>query len=128
MERKFIIITNNPLVQQKLGEEYRVDFSDISYEDILKKVRDCIHVGHHLLSHPLSGSIKPNETPYKSIMISGNKEQLDLESMEIIENALCALKKFVIKERDYKPNVYEDFQLIDYTLIESAIPSAVAGL
>ena len=126
MKSKFIIITNNPLVKEKLGEEYRIEFSDISYEDILIKVRDHVYEGYTLLSHPLSGSVKPNETPYKSVMISGDKDRLDLQSMEIIENTLQTVKKFVLKSDKYTPAVYEDFQLIDYTLIESAIPSAIA--
>ena len=126
MKEKFIIITNNPLVEKKLGEEYRILFYDISYEDILKKVRDRVYEGHLLLSHPLSGSVKPNETPYKSVMVAGKKGDLDMQSMEIIENALQALRKFELKNDKYKPEVYEDFQLIDFTLIESALPSASA--
>lgn len=126
MNEKFVVITNNPLVKEKLGEEYRILYYDISYEDILKKVRDRIYEGYQLLSHPLSGSVKPNETPYKSVMISNKKSNLDMHSMEIIENALQAIRKFEQKSDLYKPEVYEDFQLIDFTLIESAIPSAIA--
>jgi len=126
MKTNFMILTNNPLVEKELGEEYRVLYYDISYEDILKKVRDRIYEGYLLLSHPLSGSVKPNETPYKSVMITSEKDQLDMQSMEIIENALQALRKFELKSDKYKPEVYEDFQLIDYTLIESAISSAIA--
>ena len=126
MKEKFVVITNNPLVKEKLGEEYRILYYDISYEDILKYVRDRIYEGYQLLSHPLSGSVKPNETPYKSVMISNKKSHLDMQSMEIIENALQAIRKFEQKSDLYKPEVYEDFQLIDFTLIESAIPSAIA--
>lgn len=126
MKEKFIIITNNPMVQEKMGEEYSVLYFDISYEEVLKKVRDYIHEGYLLLSHPLSGSVKPNETPYKSVMISNERAHLDIQSTEIIENALQAIQKFELKSDRYKPEVYEDFQLIDYTLIESAIPAAIA--
>ncbi|MGL6198311.1 MAG: GrdX family protein [Lachnospiraceae bacterium] len=126
MNEKFVVITNNPLVKEKLGEEYRILYYDISYEDILKKVRDRVYEGYELLSHPLSGSVKPNETPYKSVMISNKKSHLDMQSMEIIENALQAIRKFEQKSDLYKPEVYEDFQLIDFTLIESAMPSAIA--
>ena len=69
----YMIITNNPMVRDKLGETHNVIYQEISYEDILKDVRDRIHEGHTLLSHPLSGSVKPNETPYKSIMVSEKK-------------------------------------------------------
>ena len=126
MKENFVIVTNNPLVKIKLGEECQVEYDDISYEDILKKVRDYIYLGHQLLSHPLSGSVKPNETPYKSTMISKESKKLDLQSVTIIENVLQAIRKFEDKSDRYKPEVYEDFQLIDFTLIDSAIPSAKA--
>ena len=61
----YIVITNNPLVFEKLKDEHKVIYKEISYEEILKEARDRIHDGHRLLTHPLSGSVKPNETPYK---------------------------------------------------------------
>lgn len=124
MFANFMIVTNNPLVKTKLGKEFHVEYHDSSYEDILKKVRDYIYVGHQLLSHPLSGSVKPNETPYKSTMLARNAEAVDIPSVEIIENVLQVIKKFEMKSTQYKSEVYADFQLIDFTLINSAIPSA----
>ena len=67
MNTGFMIITNNPLVQEKLGEDYHVEYEELSYEDTLKKVQKMIFQGYKLLTHPLSGSVKPNETPYKSV-------------------------------------------------------------
>lgn len=120
----YMIITNNPMVRDKLGETHNVVYQEISYEDILKDVRDRIHEGHTLLSHPLSGSVKPNETPYKSIMVSEKKGAVDAQGLAIIENAIQACGKFAFRSDKYKPEVYSDFQLIDLTLIESGITSA----
>ncbi len=111
MIKYYMIITNNPLVPKKLDDSRIVIYRDISYEDVLKEVRDRIHEGHRLLSHPLSGSVKPNETPYKSVMISTGKGEIDEESLAIIENAIQACRKFAFKSDMYKPSVYEDFQL-----------------
>lgn len=127
MGKEYMIITNNPLIREKLGESHTIIYKDISYEDVLKEVRDRIHEGHRLLSHPLSGSVKPNETPYKSVMISKGKGEIDEGSLSIIENAIQACRKFVFKSDRYKPEVYEDFRLIDWTLLESGIASADAG-
>lgn len=69
MRRSCLIITNNPVVFKKISDRYPVIYKDVSYGDILKEVRDRVHMGCRLLSHPLSGSVKPNETPYKSIMV-----------------------------------------------------------
>ena len=123
MEDRFIIITNNTLVKEKFGADYQVDYEELSYEDTLKKVRDKIYQGHRLLTHPLSGSVKPNETPYKSIMISTKTGGLDMQEMNIIESAIQACGKFQFKSDKYRSEVYDDFRLIDCTLIESAIPS-----
>lgn len=127
MKNDFIIITNNPLVEDRLGQEYEVDFTEISYEEVLKKVRDFVYNKHELLTHPLSGSVKPNETPYKSIMVSKNpKARYNTESMEIIDRAIAVVPKFEFKSDKYAEDVYDDFQYIDYALISSALPSATA--
>ncbi|HCR84812.1 GrdX family protein [Muricomes intestini] len=124
-QNNFEIITNNPLVLGKLRETHYVVYHDISYEEILKEVRDRIHEGHRLLSHPLSGSVKPKETPYKSIIITtGKGMEPDIESLELIENAIEACGKFAFKADLYGAGVYKDFQLIDWTLLKSALESA----
>lgn len=120
----FIIITNNTLVRDKFGNDYHVEYEELSFEDTLRKVRDKIYQGHRLLTHPLSGSVKPNETPYKSVMISEKPEGMDAHEMQIIESAIQACGKFQFKSDKYKEEVYDDFRLIDCTLIASAIPSA----
>ena len=120
MKKDYIIITNNPLVPQMLDEEHEVDYSEISYEDVLGKVRDRIHEGHLLLSHPLSGSVKP-------VMISRKAGKLDERSLSIIEGAIRSCAKFEFKSekyREFMPETFKDFQLIDWTLLQSAISSA----
>ena len=46
--------------------------------------------------------------------------------MEIIEHAINSCSKFEFKSDKYAEDVYDDFQYIDYTLIDSAMPSATA--
>ena len=46
------------------------------------------------------------------------------QAMQIIASAIQACGKFQFKSDLYKPQVYADFQLVDYTLISSALPSA----
>jgi hypothetical protein len=123
---KYIIVTNNPLVLEKHGDTHKVIYREVSYEDVLREVRDRIHEGHSMLTHPLSGSVKPNETPYKSIMISAERRAIDGESVALIESAIHACGKFEFKSDRYKPEVYKDFQIIDCTLIESGMASADA--
>lgn len=122
----YIIVTNNPLVLEKYGDTHNVIYKEVSYEDVLREVRDRIHEGHSLLTHPLSGSVKPNETPYKSIMISEERRRIDEGSVALVENAIHSCGKFEFKSDRYRPEVYEDFKLIDCTLIESGMASADA--
>lgn len=119
---KYIIITNNPLVKEKYANK-EIEFYDNSYQDILQVVKNKIALGHKILTHPLSGSVKPKETPYKSIMISKDKAELDLNSLEIIERAIATAEKFVERKDKWTPKVLEDFQLVDFTLIDSAMES-----
>ena len=66
---EFVVVTNNPLVNEKYGSELTVDYADIPFRDVLCKVRDLIHQGHRLLTHPLSGSVKPHETPDRKSVV-----------------------------------------------------------
>ena len=106
-----------------LGQEFDVDYADITYREILCKVRDMIYEGHKLLTHPLSGSVKPNETPYKSILVAKKTGKMDVQDASIIENSIITADKFSVKFPEMPQSVREDFQLIDSTLIRSALMS-----
>lgn len=121
---KYMVITNNPLVRSRLDDTHEVIYLELSYEELLKVVRDRIYEGHRLLTHPLSGSVKPKETPYKSVLISERKEKVDGESVRLIKNAILVCQKFQDKSKYYKEEVYKDFQLVDWTLLESGLASA----
>ena len=124
MKKDFRIITNNPLVREKLGQDYQVEFYECSYEDVLEKVKDEVYRGCKLLTHPLSGSVKPNETPYKSVLISKDKGAVSADSLAIVENAIASCHKFQDRTGKYGKRAIEDFQLIDWTLLESGLASA----
>lgn len=118
------IVTNNKAVYEKYKGEIEIIYKeDSDMLDILKFVRDKIHKGHRLKTHPLSGSIKPNETPYKTIIISKNKGELDQDSLRIIEESILNVKKFIsIKPTpNWNKRVLNDFKVIDLSLIENAI-------
>ncbi|HZK26350.1 MAG TPA: GrdX family protein [Thermoclostridium sp.] len=122
---KAVVITNNLKVKQKYDKEYNVEFVDGSLLDVLIMVRDRIHEGHKLLTHPLAGSIKPNETPYKSVLISCNKGDLDLDSLLMISSNIETVQKFINikKPIEWKEKILEDFMVIDLDLISSGIES-----
>lgn len=119
-----IIITNNPYVNEKYKDRFEMNYKeDFNYLQILDFLRDKIHEGHKLLTHPLSGSIKPNETPYKTIMISKGKGSLDSDGLMIVEESIATAKKFMTDKPtpDWVERVLDDFRVIDLSLIENVI-------
>ncbi len=117
------IITNNPLVKQHYEDSsFTVEYSDVSYRQVLVLARDAIHSGAIINTHPLSGSVKPNETPYKSLALSKRKGAVDHESLRIIELSIETCDKFGPCRFELTERLRQDFMLIDHSLITGAIP------
>ena len=124
---KTILITNNPKIAEEVCSKNIeiMYFPDLDFMDILYKARDYIHLCYKLLTHPIVSSIKPYETPYKSIVLSVNNENIvDIESLELIENSIALSRNFLDKpRRKLTEAIDEDFKLIDYKLVVGAIES-----
>lgn len=124
MSKKAIIVTNNSLSYEVFKEKHEVVFIDGSLMDVFTATRNYIHMGYTLLTHPLSGSIKPNETPYKTIAISHEKQnELDLNSLTLIENSIETASKLLVnrQKKQWSESVLDDFRLIDFDLIKNAL-------
>jgi len=118
---KVKVITNNSMIYDLFSKDWDVDYLDTSYKGVLRETRDYIHKGYKLLTHPLSGSVKPNETPYKTILVSEDGNNLNLESLSIIEKSIESAEKFYISSKEISEEVLEDFREIDLSLIENVI-------
>lgn len=119
--KKMIIITNNPKVKEEV-QVREVLFKDTTYIGILEASRDLIHEGYELLSHPLYGSVKPNETPYRTVILKkGNR--LDINSLTLIEEAIITASKFQNNKKTPKwtESVQDDFRVIDYDIFYNTI-------
>lgn len=116
-----IIITNNIKVSNKYSD-YNVQYIDSeSMYEVLLVVRDLIHKGYKLLTHPMSGSLKSNQTPYKSILLIKKDDVMSFEDLELIESAIENYNKFIKNRKltNWPENIKKDFQTIDLSLIES---------
>ena len=116
------LITNNPKFNQAKFKDIEIEYFDISYLDVLKKVRDYVHDNYEVLTHPLYGSVKPNETIYRSILIK-RSEKLDITSINLISEAVGTFEKFRNNKRVplWTDRVKDDFSVIDHDLILNAI-------
>ena len=124
------IVTNNPLVKTVLSEYYTVEYNEgVGYRDILVKVRDMVYSGYELHTHPMAGSVKPNETMFKSIVVGTDMKSVEIEHCNLMMNALITCDKFKPLGIKYSEYHIKDFQLIDYTLLCGALDfDAIAGL
>lgn len=127
MRNRVIVVTNNQdvdLLEHDL-------FIDGTLPDVLRVCRDLVHKGHQLISHPLVSSVKPNETPYKSVVLTkGQGKQIDFQSLSIIEASIHTAER-MLKERPlpkYPERVLEDFRLIDRDLLATALSSLPMNL
>lgn len=124
MIEQFMVITNNPMSLERFKTNYLVKYIEGSTLEVFSEVRDRIHLGHKLLTHPLMSSIKPNETPYRTVLVTKQKYSgLDFDSLNIVENAIITTEKFIkdFNIPNWNESILQDFQLIDFDLIYHAI-------
>ena len=116
------LITNNPKFIEENLKDIEIEYLDMSYIDILRKVRDYVHENWEIVTHPLYGSVKPNETIYRTIVIK-EKNSLDITSVNLISDAILTFKKFRNNREvpQWTDRVKDDFSVIDHDLILNAI-------
>lgn len=130
--KDYLILTNNPLIVECLQGKgpWTIDFRpELKFREVLVTARDMVYAGHLLYTHPLSGSVKPNETPYKSVILSVEPHGMENDHAVMIANAIEVTDKFQILDWSHYEPAMKDFRLIDYTLICGAIGfDALSGL
>lgn len=125
----YYLVTNNPLVEEKYGN-YSNNLEVVSVEtkdcrQVLTTARDMIHQGKRLETHPMAGSVKPNQNPYKTIMLSNNQntEEESKDQLLIIENSIIKATELLNNRKlpEWEEKILKDFQFVDLSLIESGI-------
>lgn len=110
------IITNNPNIK----EYSKINFVEGSFEDVLLTVRDLVHSGYGLISHPLGASLRMFFSPYRSIIVSDEKEKTNEMHVQTIENSIENYRKHM-KERNPDIANKDDYALIDGELLKSSM-------
>lgn len=124
-----LIVTNNYKAAERYcsDQAFKVDYLEgQGYLDVLLRVRDYIHAGWHLLTHPQSSNLKPMQTPYKSVIVSETiSVQPYVRDIEMIESAIAGYEKFTVGKTlpAWTSAIRDDFCTVDLAVIASAVNS-----
>ena len=67
----YLIVTNNPMAAKEFAGQGEVRlYPEDTYREILVRARDLVYIGHRLCNHPLYGSLRPHEPPYRTVVLS----------------------------------------------------------
>ncbi len=105
-------------------------YYDTDVLDLFQRISQDVYGGYRLLTHPLTGSIRPDITPYKTVLVSADKEKdTDMDSVRLIENAIRYTKDlYRLREvpiyKKWGDDAKKDFQIIDLSIIERALEVA----
>lgn len=126
-----LVVTNNPQVKtylsgKKLDSYYDLIWIEGYTEDVLRNVRNLCHNNYRLLTHPLSGSIKPNHTPYKTVILEKSAlPVIELESIALAESGLAKTLALLADKPRLRtdPHCLDDFAVIDLDFFKSYLLS-----
>jgi len=125
MRKDVVLVTNNPCFQQSVDLS-RLQLLCGTSLDVLIVVRDSIHLGSDLLTHPLYGNLRPNQQPFRSILLR-NSAQKDrnfgastyLDSISTIEEAVLLYRSY--GNRLQVPGSLPDAMREDYAFVDSEL-------
>ena len=123
--QQVLIITNNPIVKNINNAE--ICFVRGDQRQVLYQVLNKVAGGHNLLSHPLAGSIKPEDNPYRSVVLSSSTAETDLSNLNMLEYCLGKVESGVrdgMQSRQLD-QLARDFQMIDKELLDNALQSLI---
>ncbi|MDO4582219.1 MAG: GrdX family protein [Bacillota bacterium] len=123
------LITNNPLAAEKYASSLTVRYDGgWDYLQVLLQARDAVHLGQRLLTAPLAGSIKPHQTPYRSVLLAAhNPSGSHAGDVQLIEGAIEVYHKQMQGKRrqQWPEQVKGDFATVDLSLIDGALNSVI---
>lgn len=123
----FRCITNNPLLLDKGFTA--LEFHNTDVLGLFRIIIPEVAAGYRLLSHPLTGSIRPDITPYKTVLLSASPGAVDPVSLQLIDRAAgYAERLYRLRETplytQWDARTREDFQLVDLSIVEQALEVA----
>ncbi|MDO5111806.1 MAG: GrdX family protein [Clostridia bacterium] len=127
VQKKYQLVTNNESAMKAYANHPHIGVTYLargSYLDVLITVRDRVHEGWHLMTHPQASNLKPNQCPYKTVLIANGREvQSFARDVELIEGSIAAFHKFTdgMRPPAWSQKALRDFQTVDLAVVESAV-------
>lgn len=121
---KAVLVTNNDRVYEKYKDIIQVILLD-TYEEVLLKVRDMVYDRHLLLTHPQASSLKPNQTPYRSVVVYPKGQEDNMKDILLIEKCIEVFREWqeiAPSPESYQEKVSNDFKTIDLSVVDNIIP------
>ncbi len=116
----YICLTNNPAMKD---HAISVELIRSSSLDVLKRARSLVHDGWELLSSPFYGNFKPNQQPYRTLLLrkkNGGGASYDIQSISLIEDAVRFYESShkIMSTGELDENIEKDFRYLDIVLME----------
>lgn len=99
-----------------------------TYEEVLITVRDMVYDRHILLTHPQATSLKPNQTPYRSVIVYPGSGEDAMKAILLIEKCLEVYRRWqeiAASPASYPEKVLDDFKTIDLSVVDNVIPRLI---
>ena len=119
-----ILVTNNDRVYEKYKDITNVILV-ASYEAVLIKVRDLVYDRLVLLTHPQASSLKPNQTPYRSVAVYPKGDEDNTKDIMLIEKCIETYRQWqdiAPTPTNYEERVANDFKTIDLSVVDNFMP------
>lgn len=127
-----VLVTNNPSCLHRFRGRMQVIYNGTwSCVEVLCQVRVLLGQGLSLITHPLAGSLKPNQTPYRSVMLAprgpaSRSSGADLHLLELaLERCVCCLRDRPLP--GYSRRILQDFQTLDCSFLERTVARSGTG-
>ncbi len=115
---QMVMVSNNTAISAGASVEIlRVEGDSM---DVMNRVRDLVHTGYKILSHPLGASIKMLHSPVTSVLLEKGDGPIDPSSLSLIESDILKLGT-VMGERPFDHRNREAYELIDRNRMQSAL-------
>lgn len=116
-------VSNNPSIEGA-GIPH-AEYLQLDLLSLFTYIEGELGKGYRLLSHPLSGNIRPDQSPYKSVLLTARPKARDEESLVLMEGAKRYAASLLSSHTPYQWSAaaLSDFALVDLDIIKTAIHS-----